>query len=144
MNVKIKLYLQVTFRRISSGGEFLYSNKFSWVKEKIVLIFQFDIRNLTIKTFLFTRLIQGCRLFWALSSSFQKWKQFSRLQRSLILSLFSILFIGGIFSYPSLSEQWTGAESFIKKMLFGFRQISFHSEERGKTKSLIFVAQLFE
>ncbi|XP_026859521.2 endoplasmic reticulum mannosyl-oligosaccharide 1,2-alpha-mannosidase isoform X1 [Electrophorus electricus] len=39
-------------------------------------------------------------------SCWRKWKQLSRLQRSLILFLLAILLICGIFSYPSLLEQW--------------------------------------
>ncbi|XP_066502351.1 endoplasmic reticulum mannosyl-oligosaccharide 1,2-alpha-mannosidase [Hoplias malabaricus] len=39
-------------------------------------------------------------------SCWRKWKQLSRLQRSLILFLLAFLVICGIFSYPSLSEQW--------------------------------------
>ncbi|XP_016403782.1 endoplasmic reticulum mannosyl-oligosaccharide 1,2-alpha-mannosidase-like [Sinocyclocheilus rhinocerous] len=38
----------------------------------------------------------------------KKWKQLSRLQRSLILFLLAFLFICGILSYPSLTEQWRG------------------------------------
>ncbi|XP_076836167.1 endoplasmic reticulum mannosyl-oligosaccharide 1,2-alpha-mannosidase [Brachyhypopomus gauderio] len=39
-------------------------------------------------------------------SCWRKWKQLSRLQRSLILFLLAFLLICGIFSYPSLLEQW--------------------------------------
>ncbi|XP_072518257.1 endoplasmic reticulum mannosyl-oligosaccharide 1,2-alpha-mannosidase isoform X2 [Salminus brasiliensis] len=39
-------------------------------------------------------------------SCWRKWKQLSRLQRSLILFLLAFLVICGIFSYPTLSEQW--------------------------------------
>ncbi|XP_022532219.2 endoplasmic reticulum mannosyl-oligosaccharide 1,2-alpha-mannosidase isoform X2 [Astyanax mexicanus] len=39
-------------------------------------------------------------------SCWRKWKQLSRLQRSLILFLLAFLLICGIFSYPTLSEQW--------------------------------------
>ena len=38
----------------------------------------------------------------------QKWKQLSRLQRSLIFFLLALLLIFGLLSYPSLSEQWRG------------------------------------
>ncbi|XP_073680864.1 endoplasmic reticulum mannosyl-oligosaccharide 1,2-alpha-mannosidase [Garra rufa] len=41
-------------------------------------------------------------------SCWRKWKQLSRLQRSLILFLLAFLFICGILSYPSLTEQWKG------------------------------------
>uniref|UniRef100_A0AAR2JSY4 alpha-1,2-Mannosidase n=1 Tax=Pygocentrus nattereri TaxID=42514 RepID=A0AAR2JSY4_PYGNA len=41
-------------------------------------------------------------------SCWRRWKQLSRLQRSLILFLLAFLLICGIFSYPSLSEQWRG------------------------------------
>ncbi|XP_030625171.1 endoplasmic reticulum mannosyl-oligosaccharide 1,2-alpha-mannosidase [Chanos chanos] len=41
-------------------------------------------------------------------SCWRKWKQLSRMQRSLILFLLAFLLICGIFSYPSLTEQWRG------------------------------------
>ncbi|XP_026090489.1 endoplasmic reticulum mannosyl-oligosaccharide 1,2-alpha-mannosidase-like [Carassius auratus] len=41
-------------------------------------------------------------------SCWRKWKQLSRLQRSLILFLLAFLFICGVLSYPSLTEQWRG------------------------------------
>ncbi|KAI7795894.1 putative endoplasmic reticulum mannosyl-oligosaccharide 1 [Triplophysa rosa] len=41
-------------------------------------------------------------------SCWRKWKQLSRLQRSLILLLLAFLFICGILSYSSLTEQWRG------------------------------------
>ncbi|XP_066509689.1 endoplasmic reticulum mannosyl-oligosaccharide 1,2-alpha-mannosidase-like isoform X2 [Hoplias malabaricus] len=39
-------------------------------------------------------------------SCWRKWKQLSRLQRSLILFLLVLLLIGGIATYPSLSGHW--------------------------------------
>ncbi|XP_051267985.1 endoplasmic reticulum mannosyl-oligosaccharide 1,2-alpha-mannosidase isoform X2 [Dicentrarchus labrax] len=41
-------------------------------------------------------------------SLFRKWKQLSRLQRSLILFLLALLLIFGLLSYPSITEQWRG------------------------------------
>ncbi|KAM3874595.1 LOW QUALITY PROTEIN: endoplasmic reticulum mannosyl-oligosaccharide 1,2-alpha-mannosidase [Diretmus argenteus] len=41
-------------------------------------------------------------------SCWRKWKQLSRLQRSLILFLLAVLLVFGLFSYPSLTEQWRG------------------------------------
>ncbi|KAM9841270.1 endoplasmic reticulum mannosyl-oligosaccharide 1,2-alpha-mannosidase [Aulostomus maculatus] len=41
-------------------------------------------------------------------SCWRKWKQLSRLQRSLILFLLALLLIFGLLSYPSLAEQWRG------------------------------------
>ncbi|XP_056588003.1 endoplasmic reticulum mannosyl-oligosaccharide 1,2-alpha-mannosidase [Triplophysa dalaica] len=41
-------------------------------------------------------------------SCWRKWKQLSRLQRSLILLLLAFLFICGILSFSSLTEQWRG------------------------------------
>ncbi|XP_055036573.2 endoplasmic reticulum mannosyl-oligosaccharide 1,2-alpha-mannosidase [Misgurnus anguillicaudatus] len=41
-------------------------------------------------------------------SCWRKWKQLSRLQRSLILFLLAFLFICGILSYSNLTEQWRG------------------------------------
>ncbi|KAK7896832.1 hypothetical protein WMY93_022157 [Mugilogobius chulae] len=37
-----------------------------------------------------------------------KWKQLSRLQRSLILCLLTLVLVVGLLSYPSLSHHWTG------------------------------------
>ncbi|KAF6719435.1 Endoplasmic reticulum mannosyl-oligosaccharide 1,2-alpha-mannosidase [Oryzias melastigma] len=41
-------------------------------------------------------------------SCWRKWKQLSRLQRSLILFLLVLLLVLGLFLYPSVSEQWRG------------------------------------
>ncbi|XP_036823323.1 endoplasmic reticulum mannosyl-oligosaccharide 1,2-alpha-mannosidase isoform X1 [Oncorhynchus mykiss] len=41
-------------------------------------------------------------------SCWRKWKQLSRLQRSLILFLLALLLICGLLFYPSFSEQWGG------------------------------------
>eukprot|EP00066_Takifugu_rubripes_P013484 XP_011602750.1 PREDICTED: endoplasmic reticulum mannosyl-oligosaccharide 1,2-alpha-mannosidase [Takifugu rubripes] len=41
-------------------------------------------------------------------SCWRKWKQLSRLQRSLILFLLMLLLIFGLFSFPSITEQWRG------------------------------------
>ncbi|KAM6975301.1 endoplasmic reticulum mannosyl-oligosaccharide 1,2-alpha-mannosidase isoform 3-T3 [Tautogolabrus adspersus] len=41
-------------------------------------------------------------------SCWRKWKQLSRLQRSLVLFLLALLLIFGLLSFPSLSEQWRG------------------------------------
>lgn len=66
-------------------------------------------------------------------SCWRKWKQFSRLQRSLILSLFSILFIGGIFSYPSLSEQWTDlSDGSVREVGDDLQRRSFHPVPPGQ------------
>lgn len=42
-------------------------------------------------------------------SCWRKWKQLSRLQRSLILFLLAVLLIVGLLSYPSLAHNWTGS-----------------------------------
>lgn len=42
-------------------------------------------------------------------SCWRKWKQLSRLQRSLILFLLAVLLIIGLLSYPSLSHNWAGS-----------------------------------
>ncbi|MEQ2190787.1 hypothetical protein XENOCAPTIV_010313 [Xenoophorus captivus] len=50
----------------------------------------------------------------------QKWKQLSRLQRSLILFLLALLLILVLVSYPSITEQWrefTEARSWVEKEL---------------------------
>uniref|UniRef100_A0AAR2KLP3 alpha-1,2-Mannosidase n=1 Tax=Pygocentrus nattereri TaxID=42514 RepID=A0AAR2KLP3_PYGNA len=47
-------------------------------------------------------------------SCWRKWKQLSRLQRSLILFVLVLLLIGGIATYPSLSAQWGGTHVFMK------------------------------
>ncbi|XP_032396262.1 endoplasmic reticulum mannosyl-oligosaccharide 1,2-alpha-mannosidase isoform X1 [Etheostoma spectabile] len=41
-------------------------------------------------------------------SCWRKWKQLSRLQRSLILFLLALLLIFGLLSYPSMTVQWRG------------------------------------
>ncbi|KAG7240821.1 hypothetical protein INR49_023395 [Caranx melampygus] len=41
-------------------------------------------------------------------SCWRKWKQLSRLQRSLILFLLALLLIFGLLSYPSMAKQWGG------------------------------------
>ncbi|KAG7499394.1 endoplasmic reticulum mannosyl-oligosaccharide 1,2-alpha-mannosidase-like [Solea senegalensis] len=41
-------------------------------------------------------------------SCWRKWKQLSRLQRSLLLFLLALLLIFGLLSYPSLRQQWRG------------------------------------
>uniref|UniRef100_A0A671NY69 alpha-1,2-Mannosidase n=1 Tax=Sinocyclocheilus anshuiensis TaxID=1608454 RepID=A0A671NY69_9TELE len=51
-------------------------------------------------------------------SCWRKWKQLSRLQRSLILFLLAFLFICGILSYPSLTEQWRDTRFFTYSCLF--------------------------
>ncbi|XP_029025299.1 endoplasmic reticulum mannosyl-oligosaccharide 1,2-alpha-mannosidase isoform X2 [Betta splendens] len=41
-------------------------------------------------------------------SCWRKWKQLSRLQRSIILFLLALLLIFGLLLYPSIAEQWRG------------------------------------
>ncbi|XP_038124163.1 endoplasmic reticulum mannosyl-oligosaccharide 1,2-alpha-mannosidase [Cyprinodon tularosa] len=41
-------------------------------------------------------------------SCWRRWKQLSRLQRSLILFLLALLLILALLSYPSITEQWRG------------------------------------
>ncbi|XP_051806649.1 endoplasmic reticulum mannosyl-oligosaccharide 1,2-alpha-mannosidase-like [Acanthochromis polyacanthus] len=48
---------------------------------------------------------------WRRQSCWRKWKQLSRLQRSLILLIFVLLFICGIASYPSFTEHLRGLTS---------------------------------
>uniref|UniRef100_A0A665WCJ3 alpha-1,2-Mannosidase n=1 Tax=Echeneis naucrates TaxID=173247 RepID=A0A665WCJ3_ECHNA len=43
-------------------------------------------------------------------SCWRKWKQLSRLQRSLILFLLALLLIFGLLSYPSITKQWGGKQ----------------------------------
>ncbi|XP_062399026.1 mannosidase, alpha, class 1B, member 1b [Sardina pilchardus] len=45
---------------------------------------------------------------WRRQSCWRKWKQLSRLQRSLILFITVLLLICGIATYPSLTEHWKG------------------------------------
>nr|XP_020454879.1 endoplasmic reticulum mannosyl-oligosaccharide 1,2-alpha-mannosidase-like [Monopterus albus]XP_020454880.1 endoplasmic reticulum mannosyl-oligosaccharide 1,2-alpha-mannosidase-like [Monopterus albus]XP_020454881.1 endoplasmic reticulum mannosyl-oligosaccharide 1,2-alpha-mannosidase-like [Monopterus albus] len=45
---------------------------------------------------------------WRRQSCWRKWKQLSRLQRSLILFIFILLFICGIASYPTVTEHLRG------------------------------------
>ncbi|XP_010790981.1 endoplasmic reticulum mannosyl-oligosaccharide 1,2-alpha-mannosidase-like [Notothenia coriiceps] len=39
-------------------------------------------------------------------SCWRKWKQLSRLQRSLILLLLALILIFGLLSYPSIPPEW--------------------------------------
>ncbi|CAL8317830.1 unnamed protein product [Lota lota] len=41
-------------------------------------------------------------------SCWRKWKQLSRLQRSVIFFLLALMLILGLLSYPNLAQQWTG------------------------------------
>ncbi|KAJ8261079.1 hypothetical protein COCON_G00168020 [Conger conger] len=45
---------------------------------------------------------------WRRQSCWRKWKQLSRLQRSLILFLLALLVVCGIVSYPNLTDHWRG------------------------------------
>ncbi|MBN3323868.1 MA1B1 mannosidase, partial [Atractosteus spatula] len=47
---------------------------------------------------------------WRRQSCWRKWKQLSRLQRSLLLFLFALLVVCGIPTYPNLAEHWRGGE----------------------------------
>ncbi|XP_054867316.1 mannosidase, alpha, class 1B, member 1b isoform X2 [Amphiprion ocellaris] len=47
---------------------------------------------------------------WRRQSCWRKWKQLSRLQRSLILFILVLLFICGIASYPSVTEHLRGGK----------------------------------
>ncbi|XP_072344366.1 mannosidase, alpha, class 1B, member 1b [Scyliorhinus torazame] len=51
------------------------------------------------------------RKTWRRQSCWRKWKQLSRLQRSLIVFLFVFMVVSGIAAYPSLSERWQANES---------------------------------
>uniref|UniRef100_A0A672FW52 alpha-1,2-Mannosidase n=1 Tax=Salarias fasciatus TaxID=181472 RepID=A0A672FW52_SALFA len=48
---------------------------------------------------------------WRRQSCWRKWKQLSRLQRSLILFTLVLLFICGMASFPTVSEHLTGSRS---------------------------------
>uniref|UniRef100_A0A4W4GT87 alpha-1,2-Mannosidase n=1 Tax=Electrophorus electricus TaxID=8005 RepID=A0A4W4GT87_ELEEL len=52
-------------------------------------------------------------------SCWRKWKQLSRLQRSIVLFLLALMLIGGFALYPSLSPQW-GAYTSRKLFSLGF------------------------
>lgn len=43
---------------------------------------------------------------------FQKWKQLSRLQRSVILFLFAFLAVCGVITYANLAEPWKSRLAF--------------------------------
>uniref|UniRef100_A0A8C9F225 Uncharacterized protein n=1 Tax=Pavo cristatus TaxID=9049 RepID=A0A8C9F225_PAVCR len=43
---------------------------------------------------------------WRRRSCWRKWKQLSRLQRSIILFLFAFLTVCGVISYTSMGEPW--------------------------------------
>ncbi|KAM6986479.1 endoplasmic reticulum mannosyl-oligosaccharide 1,2-alpha-mannosidase [Aplochiton taeniatus] len=46
-------------------------------------------------------------------SCWRKWKQLSRLQRSIVLFLLALLMVFGLLSYPSLSGQWRDMEDWL-------------------------------
>uniref|UniRef100_A0A4W4GWI4 alpha-1,2-Mannosidase n=1 Tax=Electrophorus electricus TaxID=8005 RepID=A0A4W4GWI4_ELEEL len=50
-------------------------------------------------------------------SCWRKWKQLSRLQRSIVLFLLALMLIGGFALYPSLSPQWGGTHFFLCPVL---------------------------
>uniref|UniRef100_A0A672Z1N1 alpha-1,2-Mannosidase n=1 Tax=Sphaeramia orbicularis TaxID=375764 RepID=A0A672Z1N1_9TELE len=49
-------------------------------------------------------------------SCWRKWKQLSRLQRSLILFLLALLLIFGLISFPSISEQWRVSSGVVDRL----------------------------
>uniref|UniRef100_A0A672FQU8 alpha-1,2-Mannosidase n=1 Tax=Salarias fasciatus TaxID=181472 RepID=A0A672FQU8_SALFA len=59
---------------------------------------------------------------WRRQSCWRKWKQLSRLQRSLILFTLVLLFICGMASFPTVSEHLTGSRSSCS--LFKFTSFS--------------------
>uniref|UniRef100_A0A672GCV9 alpha-1,2-Mannosidase n=1 Tax=Salarias fasciatus TaxID=181472 RepID=A0A672GCV9_SALFA len=61
---------------------------------------------------------------WRRQSCWRKWKQLSRLQRSLILFTLVLLFICGMASFPTVSEHLTGSRSSCS--LFKFTSFSWH------------------
>uniref|UniRef100_A0A672HJM6 alpha-1,2-Mannosidase n=1 Tax=Salarias fasciatus TaxID=181472 RepID=A0A672HJM6_SALFA len=65
-------------------------------------------------------------------SCWRKWKQLSRLQRSLILFLLALLLILGLLSYPSITEQWRG-----KRAHFNTRLRHTQSLASGPNASLL-------
>lgn len=56
----------------------------------------------------------------ALVICLQKWKQLSRLQRSLILFLLVLMLILGLISFPSITEQWRGNTLCYQKVCYQF------------------------
>uniref|UniRef100_A0A8C9TEP8 alpha-1,2-Mannosidase n=1 Tax=Scleropages formosus TaxID=113540 RepID=A0A8C9TEP8_SCLFO len=50
---------------------------------------------------------------WRRQSCWRKWKQLSRLQRSLILFFFAMLLICGIVMYPKVTWPWSGRNIYI-------------------------------
>lgn len=57
-------------------------------------------------------------------SCLQKWKQLSRLQRSIVLLLVALLLLFGLLSFPSLPEQWRGKCNALRRNLFVFDGIA--------------------
>uniref|UniRef100_A0A8B9KG71 alpha-1,2-Mannosidase n=1 Tax=Astyanax mexicanus TaxID=7994 RepID=A0A8B9KG71_ASTMX len=75
-------------------------------------------------------------------SCWRKWKQLSRLQRSLILFVLALLLIGGIATYPRLSAHSGGRHIFIKlkcELLDMYGSISVHG--CSISSSLLFQTQ---
>uniref|UniRef100_A0A7N6ATK4 alpha-1,2-Mannosidase n=1 Tax=Anabas testudineus TaxID=64144 RepID=A0A7N6ATK4_ANATE len=70
-------------------------------------------------------------------SCWRKWKQLSRLQRSLILFLLALLLIFGLLSYPSITEQWRGKQCPHKTRLA-------HTQAKSVVNSNCVVARLGE
>ncbi|XP_023694261.1 mannosidase, alpha, class 1B, member 1b isoform X2 [Paramormyrops kingsleyae] len=52
---------------------------------------------------------------WRRQSCWRKWKQLSRLQRSLILFLLVLLLVCAIATYPTLLEHWAGPSGEVSK-----------------------------
>ncbi|XP_061590463.1 endoplasmic reticulum mannosyl-oligosaccharide 1,2-alpha-mannosidase [Cololabis saira] len=57
-------------------------------------------------------------------SCWRKWKQLSRLQRSLILFLLALLFILALLSYPSIIQQWRGVSVKGDWLDLNYRQLN--------------------
>ncbi|CAL8279519.1 unnamed protein product [Merluccius merluccius] len=56
-------------------------------------------------------------------SCWRKWKQLSRLQRSVIFFLLALMLILGLLSYPSLTEQWTSTSDREDWLDLGGREV---------------------
>ncbi|KAJ3588746.1 hypothetical protein NHX12_009600, partial [Muraenolepis orangiensis] len=56
-------------------------------------------------------------------SCWRKWKQLSRLQRSVIFFLLALMLILGLLSYPSLTQQWSGPSDRDDWLELGGREV---------------------
>uniref|UniRef100_A0A8C2ZTV1 alpha-1,2-Mannosidase n=1 Tax=Cyclopterus lumpus TaxID=8103 RepID=A0A8C2ZTV1_CYCLU len=75
-------------------------------------------------------------------SCWRKWKQLSRLQRSLVLFLLALLLIFGLLSYPSITEQWRGKQCLPAQQSIPEETQTFRSELSFLIHPFVFVVSI--